>query len=182
MALDLALVVFDTLEGAELAFAQARERAADEPWVAEVAFVEHHAHDRIVMRGVIAGRYVDVDELGDVVGRDAAIGALTGALVGALLGPPGFAVGLVGGAAAGGYLESIWHSTDPRGELFELFRREVPKGGSAVVLLAAPEHVDSMTRAFEGLGGRLKRLSLPDEAVDALLTAVQGAPPAATRR
>jgi uncharacterized membrane protein len=178
MALDLALIVFDRLEGAERAFGKARDRAAGQPWVREVAFVEHHAHDRIVMRGTIAGRYVEVDQLGDVVGRDAAIGALTGAFLGAILGPPGFAVGLVGGAAVGGYLESIWHSTDPRGELFDLIRREVPSGSSAVVLVGAPEHVDSMARVFEGLGGRLVRRSLPDEAVDALLAAVRGAPPA----
>jgi uncharacterized membrane protein len=176
VGLDLALVVFDTLEGAERAYAQARERADGEPWVEEVAFVEHHAHDRIVLRGTIAGRYAQVDELGDVVGRDVAIGALTGAFLGAILGPPGFAVGLVGGAAIGGYLESIWHSTDPPGMLFDLLRREVPKGGSAVVLLAAPEHVDLMLRAFEGLGGQPVRQSLPDEAVDALLAAVEGVP------
>ena len=46
------------------------------------------------MRGTFAGRYVDVDERGDVIGKRTAERALTRAVAGAFFGPPGFAVGL----------------------------------------------------------------------------------------
>jgi hypothetical protein len=71
-----------------------------------LAFVEHHRHDRIVVRGTFAGRYVDLDEQGDMIGKRTAEGALTGAVVGILFGPPGLAVGLVAGGTAGGLSES----------------------------------------------------------------------------
>ncbi|MEA2391618.1 MAG: hypothetical protein QOK31_1727 [Solirubrobacteraceae bacterium] len=179
MALDLAVLVFDTLYGAERAFADARERAGDEPWVDEVSFVEHHKHGRIVFRGTFAGRYVDVDDLGDAVGPDAVKGALTGALVGAVFGPPGFASLMVAGAAIGGYEESKGRAPEQQGPLFDEIRRDVPERSSAIVLLAGPEHVDAMVGEFEGLGGRLIRRTLPDDTVRALVDTVSWAPPAA---
>src|SRR3954463_5491297 len=106
MSLDLALLVFDRVEGAERAYAAMLEAAGKPPWVHEVSFVEHHRHDRIIVRGTFAGRYVDVDERGDVIGKRTGEGALTGALAGILFGPAGLAVGLVAGAGAGGLSES----------------------------------------------------------------------------
>ena len=41
MSSDLAVVCFPTLEGAERAFADVRERCRHAPWLDEVAFVEH---------------------------------------------------------------------------------------------------------------------------------------------
>jgi hypothetical protein len=61
MSLDLAIVVFDHIEGAERADADSLGVSAGAPWVHEIAFVEHHRHDRIVVRGTFAGRYVDVN-------------------------------------------------------------------------------------------------------------------------
>src|SRR4051794_11104463 len=139
MDLDLAVLVFDSVDGGELAFADARERARGQPWLDEVAFVVHHRHDRIEMRGTVLGRYMYVDDLGDAVGRDAAVGALTGALVGALLGPPGMVSGLLTGSFLGGYVQSLEDAPHPEGPLFEEIRRDIPEGSSAVILLAAPE-------------------------------------------
>ena len=83
MSLDLALLVFDHIEGAERAYAShARGRRQRRPGSTRSSFVEHHRHDRVVVRGTFAGRYVDVDERGDVIGKRTAEGALTGALVG----------------------------------------------------------------------------------------------------
>src|ERR671912_309495 len=62
MTLDLALVVFDHVEGAERAYAAVQYSSREAPWVHELAFVEHHRHDRVVVRGTFAGRYVDLDE------------------------------------------------------------------------------------------------------------------------
>jgi uncharacterized membrane protein len=174
------MLVFDTLAGAELAYADARDRARDEPWLDEVAFAEHHLHGRIAFRGVFAGHYVQVDDVGDPIGPETGIGALSGALLGAIFGPPGFATGLVSGAAIGGLAETLDAAPRPQAELFEEIRRELPEASSAVLLLASPEHVDSMLKAFDGLGGRLVRRSLSDEQVRALAAAVATAPPART--
>jgi uncharacterized membrane protein len=182
MSLDLALIVFDTDDGAERAYGDIRPRAGDQPWVDEVAFVVRHRDGRIEMRGTLAGHWVYVDDVGDVLGREVPVGALTGALVGALLGPPGFAVGLVGGAALAGYHEAREHAPDLHGELFDTLRRELPEGSSAVVLLAAPEHVDAMVAAFDDSGGRVVRRSLSDEEASALLGSLASAPPVPASR
>src|SRR5215211_4385567 len=105
MSLDLALLVFDHIEGAERAYANVLAASVRAPWVHEVAFAEHHRHDRIVVRGTFAGRYVDLDERGDPIGKRTAEGALTGAVAGIFFGPMGLAVGLVGGGTVGGLSE-----------------------------------------------------------------------------
>jgi hypothetical protein len=105
-ATELAVLTFDHTEGAEHAYAEARGRANDAPWLREVAFVECHRHGRIVVRGTFAGHYLDVDDLADAMGHDTAVGAVAGAVVGLTFGPPGVAAGLVAGGTAGGLRES----------------------------------------------------------------------------
>jgi uncharacterized membrane protein len=178
VSLDLALVVFDHTEGAERAYADVLDASGDAPWAHEIAFVEHHRHDRIVVRGTFAGRYVDIDDEGDVIGKRTAEGALTGAVAGVFFGPPGLAVGLVGGATVGG-LEEAEHAPVLHDTFVDEVRAEVPEKSSAVLLLASPDHVDAMAAAFEGHGGRLVRRSLSPEAARALEAAVAGSPSAA---
>ena len=175
MSLDLALMVFDQVGAAERAYADVLGASAASPWVHEIAFVEHHRHDRIVVRGTFAGRYVDVDDDGDPIGKRTAEGALTGAVAGVLFGPPGLAVGLVGGATAGGLAES-GHAPHLHDALIDDLREEVPEKSSAVVLLASPDHVDAMVAAFEGHRGRLVRHHLSPEGAQALEGAVVGRP------
>src|SRR5690349_19763462 len=100
-AVELALVVFDGIEGAEQAYSRAPDQVGGVPWAREVAFVEHHRHDRIVVRGTFAGHYVDADDEQQFIGSKTVKGALEGGAAGLLLGPPGLAVGLVGGGLAG---------------------------------------------------------------------------------
>ncbi|MGZ4174218.1 MAG: DUF1269 domain-containing protein [Solirubrobacteraceae bacterium] len=177
--LDLALMVFAHTEGAERAYADAPQEAAGVPWAQEVAFVEHHGKDRIVVRGEVAGRYVDVGDDADFIGRKTVEGALTGAVAGAVFGPPGFAAGMVGGGVAGSIAEE--RSSPPaRSALLDEVRSDVPEGSSAVLLLAAPQHVDAMVTALEGHGGRLVRRRLTREDVAALQAALAGDPPAAS--
>ena len=176
MSLDLTLMIFDHVGGAERAYADVLGASAASPWVHEIAFVEHHRHDRIVVRGTFAGRYVDVDDEADVViGKRTGEGALTGAIAGALFGPPGFAVGLVGGATAGSVGEAR-HAPHLHDALIDEVRAEVPERSSAVLLLASPQHVDAMIAAFEGHGGRLVRHRLSPEGAQALEDAVVGRP------
>jgi uncharacterized membrane protein len=178
MSLDLALMIFDRIEGAERAYADVIGAAHDAPWVHEIAFVEHHRHDRIVVRGTFAGRYLDLDDQGDVIGKRTAEGALTGAVAGAFFGPAGFAAGLVAGGAAGGLTEAD-HAPHLHDALIDDVRSEVPDRSSAVLLLASPEHADAMIAAFDGSGGRLVRHHLSPQEAQALQSAVAGRPPAA---
>ena len=174
-ALDLALMVFPQVEAAEHAYAHVSNRAAGEPWLKEVAFVEHHGHGRLTVRGTVAGHYVDVDDHGDLIGRRTAEGALTGAAVGVLLGPPGLAVGMTLGGIAGGVRESdstpIHHNA-----LLDEFRLEIPEKSSALALMADPRHVDQMVVALEGMKGELIRHHLNSEQTEALVAAVADAP------
>jgi uncharacterized membrane protein len=175
MSLDLALMVFHHIEGAERAYAAVLETSGRGPWVNELAFVEHHRHDRVVVRGTFAGRYVDMDERGDVIGKRSAVGALTGALAGALFGPMGLAVGLVGGATAGGLSEAdrapLVHDA-----LMDEIRGGLPEKSSALLLLASPEHVDAMVAAFDGRYDRLVRHHLSADGVVAVDDAVAERP------
>ena len=177
---DFALVVFNHTVGAERAYADAPKRVRDIDWTQDVAFVEHHSHDRLVIRGSFAGHYVDADDYEGFIGPRVAEGALTAGAAGLLFGPPGVAVGLVAGGIAGGV--STEHSGPRlRSALFDKLRSEVPEGSSAVVQLASPDHVDAMVEALEAGGGRLVRHVLEPETARALADAVATSPAAAGR-
>jgi uncharacterized membrane protein len=178
MGTELAVLAFQTEEGAERAFADVREDARGAPWLDEVALVEHRRSGRLIVRGTIAGHYLDEEEDGDVMGRSTAAGALTGGLAGLVFGPPAVAVGLVGGAAAGGMTEA-GKATPLQGELFTEIRGSVPEGGSALVLLAEPEHVDAMIESLRGTDARVAmRKTLSADAMAALEDLLHDAPPA----
>ncbi|MGA2320930.1 MAG: DUF1269 domain-containing protein [Solirubrobacteraceae bacterium] len=100
--------------------------------------------------------HLDVDQSGDSMGRDTAVGALTGFIVGAAFGWFGLAAGLVTGGAIGGLIEAE-HLPELHGELFEEIRADVPEHASAILLLAAPSHVDEMVSSFDGSRGHLTR-------------------------
>jgi uncharacterized membrane protein len=178
---DFALMEFRHTEGAERAYSDAPRSVDGVAWSQEVAFVEHHRRNRIVVRGTFAGRYVDADDEQEFTGERTAEGALAGGVVGVLFGPAGLAVGLVAGGLAGGVAQER-SSPRLRSAFFDEVRREVPEGGSAVIMLAPPEHVDAMVKALDGLGGRLVRHRLGADEAKALEAAVaedpEAAPPA----
>ena len=178
MSLDLALLAFAHTEGAERAYSDVLDSASEAPWIREIAFVEHHKHDRIVVRGTFAGRYVDIEDESDPIGKKTVEGALTGAVVGALFGPPGFAAGIVSGGLVGAHAQAA-PVPELHGAFFDEIRADVPEGSSALILLAAPAHVDAMVAALEGHHGTLVRHHLTAETAQALEAAVAGSPPAA---
>jgi uncharacterized membrane protein len=178
--MDFALMVFEHTGGAERAYGHAMTTESGEPWAQEIAFIEHHRRDRIVVRGTFAGHYVDADDEGEFIGPKTAEGAVAGAAAGLLFGPAGLAVGIVGGGMAGGVAGE--HSGPRlRSALFDELRNEVPRGSSAVILMAAPEDVDAMVSALEEYDGRLARHHLASEELQALRSAVAGSPSAAPR-
>lgn len=177
---DFALLVFKHTEGAERAYGSVAGQASAEPWAREVAFVEHHGRDRMVVRGTFAGHYVNADDDEAFIGPRTAEGAVGGAAVGLLFGPLGLAVGFVGGGIAGGVSEE--HSGPRlRSALFDELRAEVPEGSSAIVLMASSGDVDAMAGALSEQGGRLVRHRLTPDGVELLRTAVADSPSAAPR-
>jgi uncharacterized membrane protein len=181
-AQELAVLTFDHIEGAERAYADARGRANDAPWLREVVFVECHRHGRIVVRGTFAGHYLDVDDVGDAIGHDTAVGAVAGAVVGLAFGPPGFAAGLVAGGIAGGVHESAARTPQESGALFDEIRRDIPEGSSGIVALVSADDSAALIEALHERAVRLThhRLSDADADAAALQAAVAQAPPAAT--
>jgi uncharacterized membrane protein len=169
MSLDLAVMVFPHVDDADHAFADAFEVDKEATWLSEAAIVEHHRHDRIDVRGTVAGHYVDTDDDPDVIGKKTVEGALTGGLVGLVFGPAGLAAGLALGGSAGGLAQS--HSAPhPHSAFLDQVRGDVPPKHSAIVLLAAPEHVDQMVATLQSghRQGQLTRREVPDELVTSL--------------
>jgi uncharacterized membrane protein len=141
---------FSGIDGAERAFADARDWDPAADWMDDAAFVEVHPGGRIVVRGSVAGHYVDVDGEGDVIGPDTGRGAFAGAAFGLLFGPSAFAVGLVGGATAGGAVEAS-RVAEPEGPVFDAIRGQVPEGSSTVVVVSTAERVRAMSEALAGV-------------------------------
>ncbi len=179
--LDFALMVFEHTEGAEQAYSRAPASVGGVAWAQQIAFVEHHRRNRIIVRGTFAGRYVDADDEQEFIGKKTAEGAVAGGAVGLLFGPAGLAVGLVGGGIAGGVAQER-HSPHLRSAFFDEVRREVPEGSSAVIMMASPDLVDAMVSALDGHHGRLVRHRLSAEHAKALELAVAGDPTAAPPR
>ena len=177
---ELTVLTFDHIEGAERAYADARGRANDAPWLREVVFVECHRHGRIVVRGTFAGHYLDVDDVADAIGRDTAVGAVAGAVVGLAFGPPGLAAGLVAGGIAGGVHESAAHTPQESGALFDEIRRDIPEGSSGIVALVSADDSAALIEALHERAVRLTHHRLSAAEGAALQAAVAQAPRAAT--
>jgi uncharacterized membrane protein len=180
MSLDLAMIVYRRIDSADHAYADACEAQPNAAWLREAAVVEHHRHDRIEIRGTVAGHYVDRGDDQDVVGDRAVAGALTGAVAGLVFGPAGMAAGMVTGGAIGGHAQSE-SGPHEQSDLFDEVRADVPQKASAIVLLAAPERVDEMIVALEGRRqGKLIRRRLSEQTASSLRQAVASSPPAAS--
>lgn len=173
---DVGVARFAGIDGAERAFADARDGDPEAAWTGDAAFVEVHWDGRIVVRGSVAGHYVDLDGERDPMGRDTGIGAVAGAAVGFALGPSAFAIGLVGGATVGGIIEA---SELPRleGPAFDAIREQVPEGASAVVVVSDAERVAAMGEALAGAADALQRYRLSPAAEAELQSALAQAPP-----
>jgi uncharacterized membrane protein len=179
MSLDLAVVQFEGEDTAVQSYTAAKARTGDAPWMREVGFVEHHPSGRLVLRGVFAGHYLDVDENDRVSQKGAGIGAVAGGLVGVLLGPPGIAVGLLVGGILGAELGSPTDTEPEAKGLAEQLRATVPRASSAIVLIAAAADADEMFAALDEDEQRVRRTLSADE-VAALEASLREAEPAAS--
>ena len=149
MALESVVVAFDGDNTASVRFADARDQAApDARWSRDVGLVEHHHSGRLLLRGMFGGHYLDVDESDHVSQRGAAEGAVAGALIGVLAGPAGIALGLLVGGLAGSQAGAPSDVEAEPQELAERLRAAVPRGCSAIVLIADGGEIDELLGAL----------------------------------
>ena len=147
------------------------------PWTRDVGFVERHHNGRILLRGTFAGHYLDVDEGDRVSQKGAGEGAATGGLVGVLGGPPGIAVGLLLGALVGANVARPDEVEAEPQALTERLREGVPRGSSAIVMIAPAAEVDEMLSALGDSAPELVRRTLADDETAALEASLSAAPP-----
>ena len=177
MTLDLALLSFEGTNASERAFDAARERSsASAAWVQRVGFVEHHKNGHLVLRGNFAGHYVDIDEALHVSQRGAAEGAIIGGLIGVLGGPPGLVVTMTVGGEIGSQIGKP-SDVDPEPQpLADYIRAAVPRGGSALIVIADAQEVDAFLAAIDDPHARITRRTLTSQEVAALQTSLRDAP------
>ena len=185
MDLDFALVRFADQDAAAESFAAARDRTAvrkraDAPaaWARQVGLVEHHHDGHMVLRGNFAGHYVDVDEALHVSERSAGEGAVGAGALGILAGPLGIAVGLVLGAVLGSQVGKPSESDAEPQSLVDQLRAEVPRSGSALVMIAEPRDVDDMLAAIGDGGGEVIRRTLTADQVATVQASLSATPDA----
>jgi len=173
------VIRFDGEETAVRTYAAARDRSSKphDQWTRDVGFVERHHNGRLLLRGTFAGHYLDVDE-GDRLSQEGAgHGAATGGILDALLGPPGIAVGLLVGVFAGGHLGHPKEVEDEPEALAEQLRETVPRGSSAIVMIAPAPEVDEMLAALGQGEQDVVRRTLADGETAALDASLSAAPP-----
>ena len=180
VALDVALVRFHGENTAVLRYADAKGRSAsDAHWAQEVGFVERHHSGRLLLRGLFAGHYLDVDEGDRVSQRGAGEGAVGAGLLGVLGGPPGIAAGVVLGAIIGAETGRADETEAEPWELADKLRAAIPPSSSAIVLTAKAADVDDMLTALgENAKDVLRRTLTADEEA-ALQASISTPPPTA---
>ena len=180
--LELAVVRYDKETEAVDRYARARDAASPRGygegprWTRDVGFVERHHNGRLLLRGTFAGHYLDVDEGDRVSQRDAGEGAAAGGLVGVLAGPPGIAVGLLLGGLIGANAGSPDEVEAEPGAFADRIREAVPRGSSAVVMIAAPEEVEELVGALGDQAAEVIRRPLSDDEAAAVQQALSSAP------
>jgi uncharacterized membrane protein len=180
VSLDLAVAQFEGETTAVNRYAAAKERAGDAPWMHKVGFVERHHSGKLLLRGIFAGHYLDVDESDHVSETGAARGAIAGGLIGVLAGPPGIAVGLLLGTLAG---SQAAHPTQVEAEpeaVAEQLRAVVRRSSSALVTVAPAPDVDEMLAAVSPGAESVLRRTLSSEEEAALEASLHTLPPTST--
>jgi len=183
VSVDLAVVRFEEQGTAVKAYAAARERATGRysissppRWTQDVGFVERHHNGRLLLRGMFAGHYLDVDE-GDEFSQDGAgEGAASGGIGGALLGPPGIAVGLLVGMFIGAHVGSSKEREDEPQALAAQLRDAVPRSSSAIVMFGQAPEIDELLAALGESPDEVIRRTLSDDEAAALETSLSSAP------
>ncbi len=166
MPLESLVVAFSGENTASVRFADARDQAGPHAkWSQDVGLVEHFHSGRLLLRGMFAGHYLDVDELDHVSQTGAAEGAIAGGLIGVLAGPAGIAVGLLLGGVIGSQTGTPSDSESEPQELAERLRATIPRGSSAIVLISEGTEIDELLQALgDGTEPQLREPLTPTQA------------------
>ncbi len=133
----------------------------DFEWTANVGIIERHNSGRVSIYGAV-GSDESWDDEGAKPLFGLSAGGVTGALIGALAGPAGMAAGGALGSALGGLLGATdeEYSDQP---VFDIIRSKLPKGSSALVLLADEGYVDKLIAATGKSGREVYQQPVRDE-------------------
>lgn len=164
MTVEMTAVAFDGTYTAERELSNLHVSRMD-PWVSEVATLEHHNSGRYSMK---ATNPVYGDE--DHVGAGLAIGGGTGLLLGLIGGPLGMLFLGALGAAAGGAIGAATPG-DGAGALEPLVdevKDALPPGSSALILVAESPTAEQLVSAVGPTSRQVIREQLTQEQVDQL--------------
>ncbi len=164
MAVEMAAVTFDGTHTAEQELSALRTSRSD-PWLIEVAVLEHHGSGRYSVKATSA----DYGEENHVR-AGIAIGAGTGLLLAMIGGPLGILLWTAVGAVAGGAFGSAGRpgAFDP---IVEKVKDALPRSTSALILVAENETAGELVAAVGAKGRQVLRQPLTDEQVNQLTQA-----------
>jgi uncharacterized membrane protein len=183
MSLEVAVILFTGEGEAVKRYADARDRSTQPgtlgeapAWTRDVGFVERHHSGHLLLRGVFAGHYLDVDENDHVSQKGTAEGAVGGAIVGLLGGPPGIAVGFLAGALIGAqHGQPSDAETEPEALAAQL-REAIPPSSSAIVMFAPGAEIDEVLGLLGDAAANVVRRVLSSEETASLEASLESAP------
>lgn len=163
MPVEMTAVAFDGTHTAERELSALHSTRSD-PWLTEVAVLEHHRTGRYSMKAT-SPDYGDEDH----VGAGIAIGGGTGMLLGLIGGPLGLlfmgAMGAMIGGAAGAAGSKGAGAFDP---LVDEVKDAIPDDTSALILVAENPTAEQLVAAVGPHGRQVIRQQLTSEQVDQL--------------
>ena len=165
MPVEMAAVAFDGTHTAEKELSALRTSRRD-PWLIEVAVLEHHASGRYSVKATSA-------EYGEEshVRAGIAIGGGTGLLLAMIGGPLGILLWTAVGAVAGGAFASAGRP-GPFDPLVGQVKKALPDSTSALILVAETATAEELVSAVGAKGRQVLRVALTDEQVNELTHAV----------
>ncbi|SRR6266487_6385145 len=161
MSVEMAAVAFDGTKTAERELSTLRT-TRDDPWLTEVAVLEHHAGGRFSIKAT-SPDYGDEDH----IGAGLAIGGGTGLLLGLIGGPLGLLFWGTMGAVAGG---AVGASDEPGAfdPLVEDVKDALPHNSSALILVAENATAEELVSAVGARSRQVLREDLTDEQIEEL--------------
>ena len=160
MPVEMVAVAFDGTHTAEKELSTLRT-ARTNPWLEEVAVLEHHKGPRFSMKAT-SPDYGDEDH----VGAGIALGGGTGLLLGLIAGPLGLifwgTMGALTGGAAGAREPGAF---DP---IVDQVKDALPHGTSALILVAEKPTAEQLASAVGRHGRQIIRQEMTDEQVKEL--------------
>lgn len=152
--LEIAAITFDGEKSADRKMSELKGKR-DDPWIGEVAVLEHDSDGEYALKGVDS----DVDK--SKSGKGAAVGGLTGLAVGLIGGPAGSllwtTIGAATGAAVGDSKESTFRPT------FERMKDRLPADASMLVLVGETPSIEAFVGAVSAGDAAVMREPLTNE-------------------